>query len=96
MMPFDVIFLAKKYIHHIPNMIQYEKLLEDIEGRSGENFTPQTGSRQVGEYIKKGTIIQKMTVEEFFSRFMSTRDILTFDDFSKACNSLGMVPFVCD
>ena len=42
-MPFDVIFLAKKYIHHIPNMVQYEKLLEDIEGRSGDNFAPLSG-----------------------------------------------------
>jgi hypothetical protein len=31
LMPFDVNFLCKKYIISVPNQVQYEKLLDDLE-----------------------------------------------------------------
>lgn len=79
LMPFDVVFLSKKYIQNLPNIILYDKMLEDLsfltnQSHHGGNLT---NTRTLCEYLKKATIVEKQTVEEYFSRIMTMRDILS-------------------
>lgn len=62
-MQLDVVFLSKRYIETVPNMVHYEKLLDDVESISRGKFSNIGDLKSVADYIRKACIIKNTTLE---------------------------------
>ena len=69
---FDVNFLCKRYIMNIPNQIQYEKFLDDIDIHSRTSFSHVGNFKQICDYLRKATLVLKSTPEEHFRKLNRT------------------------
>ena len=61
-MPFDVVFMCKKYIMNMPSIVLYEKFLDDLDSITKSAFSNMGSTRKISEYINKASIINKSTV----------------------------------
>ena len=73
----DVMFLCKRYIGHMPNMIHYEKLLDDVESLNNDKISNTEDHKNICDYIRKACISNKKTLEEHFAKFKSMRDSIS-------------------
>lgn len=93
----DVFFLSLKYIQSVPNMIHYEKFLEDIEGIFKNKYQHMGDFKAICDYILKACIVSNiMSLEPYIQKFMQkSRDLITEQEFENALSQLGLIPSVC-
>lgn len=53
----DVIFLCKRYIETVANMVHYEKLLDDVESITRGKYSNIGDLKQICDYIRKACIL---------------------------------------
>lgn len=96
----DVVFLAKKYIHSLPNQVQYEKMIDDFNTLSRGQIFNVSSTKIVCTLIRKACLINHNTteVETYFSKYCKTMNgLLTFEEFLGACTTgLGLLPPLCE
>lgn len=90
----DVVFLAKRYIHTLPNQVHYEKMLDDFNNQSRGQLGNMASSKALCAHIRKACLAlhNATEVDQYFSGFTKTvPGLLLLQEFLQAClGGLGL------
>jgi hypothetical protein len=91
----DVIFLGKRYIGNMPNMIYYEKLLDDVDAVLRGKYQDTGDLKTICDYIRKACVLNRNTLDLHFAKFKTMRDTISQPEFEKAVSDLGIISEIC-